>query len=128
MEAGNQGGAPLAVAPKPSRAVHVFEVPPNIGDGTIRSLGFVKLAAEDELMAHDRAHGNPGKVAFETLKAAIVEINGKSVGLGDGSLDAAWKVMDPMIRQLCATAYAELHNVSEETTNSFLKSRVVKVG
>jgi hypothetical protein len=50
------------------------------------------------------------------------------VGIGDGSVDAAWNKMSPQTRNLVMGEYARLHAPPEGAEEAFRKSRRVKVG
>lgn len=109
-------------AGKQARVVHRFEIPESV-PGDIRSLGLVELSAEDELKVEARCKGAPDKRAQEMAKAAIVEVNGKPVSVGDGSCDAAWSGMHPKVRMLVSSAWLKLHLASDEETAAFFASR-----
>jgi hypothetical protein len=116
------------VSQKKSRPVNVYDVPPKLAYATeVESVGMVTLTAEEELQAWKRSRGENARLATELAKASLAEANGKSLSAADGSLDTFWSNLDPKLRQLILTAYADLHAASEEDQKSFLGSRKVKV-
>jgi len=118
-----------AVAQKAARPVHVFTVPPSLSqDAGVTEVGLITLTADEELQAFSRGKKDNAKLAIELAKAALVEVDGKQLKLADGTVDTFWKDVDPRIRQLIMTAYAELHGADEEDQKSFLKSRKIRVG
>ena len=111
---------------KQDRVIHRFEVPKTI-PGDVRSLGLVELTAHDELQVEARCRGASDKRAQEMAKAAIVEVNGKPVSVGDGSCDSAWATMHPKVRMLVSSAWLKLHLANEEETEAFFASRTSSV-
>lgn len=105
-----------------ARVVHRFTVPESV-PGDVRSLGLVELTAEDELRVEARCKGMPDKRAQELAKAAIVEVNGQPVNVGDGTCDSAWAGMHPKVRMLVSSAWLKLHLASEEESAAFFASR-----
>lgn len=118
---------PEAAPTKRSRPVHTYKLPKRLANG-IQTIGMVLLTPDEEIQANKRARGDNAKLAFELMKQSIAEINEKPVSLADGSIDEAWQKMESPVRQLIASAYSELNKVEEEDEESFLKSRVTKVG
>lgn len=114
---------------KPSRPVHLFSVPGKLSSETdIQEVGLITLTADEELQAYKRAgQKDNAKLATELAKAALVEFNGKPLKLADGTVDTFWKNLDPRVRQLVLSAYAELHGADEDDQKSFLASRKVRV-
>ena len=112
---------------KPSRPVYVYDVPTTLGEGGIETVGLVQLTAREEMMAAKRAGSDAIKLVYEQVKQALVEVNGEKVGLADGSADTAFDKMNPMVRNLVMTAFAQLHTPPEEATVGFLQSRIVRV-
>lgn len=112
--------------PKKKREVNLFTLPPSLANG-VKEIGMVTLSADEELQAFKRSKNDTAKMAAELTKTSIVEVNGKPVGLADGSVDAFWSDLDPKVRQLVLTAYSELHSPKDEEAASFLKSRKVRV-
>lgn len=111
-----------------SRAVHLFTVPSRLAAETgVREVGLTTLNADEELMAAKRGHKDSAKIATELAKAALVEADGNKLASADGSVDSFWKNLDPRLRQLVLTAYADLHGADEEDAESFLKSRKTRV-
>lgn len=104
------------------RLVHRFKVPKSI-PGEVREIGLVEITADEELKAEGRCRGAPDKRPSELAKAAIVEVNGESVGLADGSVDAVWVKLHPKLRTLIATAWVRLHLASDEEVEGFFASR-----
>lgn len=117
------------VMSKKSRAVNVYDVPAKLAEATeVSSVGLVALTAEEELQAWKRSRGENARLATELAKACLVEASGKPLSAADGSLDSFWAGLDPRLRQLILTAYADLHAATEDDQKSFLTSRKVKVG
>lgn len=114
--------------PKRARAVNVYDVPAALAAATeVESVGMVTLTADEELQAWKRSRGENARLATELAKASLVEANGKKLSATDGSLDTFWGNLDPRLRQLVLTAYADLHAATEDDQKSFLASRKVKV-
>ena len=109
-----------------SRAIFVYTLPDALQNG-ITSVGLVQLSAHEELQAVKRARNDTHQLAYELAQQSLVEINGKTVKLEDGSVDSAFNGMNPQVRNLVLTAYAKLHAPAEDMTESFLSSQSVKV-
>ena len=114
-------------AAKAVRPVYVYEIPASLGD-EVKTIGLVQLTAHEEMMCAKRSNGDTFKMAYEQLKEALVEVNGETVKIADGSADAAFGKMSPPVRQLLMTAHAKLHAPPEEAVEDFLASRQVRVG
>jgi len=114
---------------KTSRAVNTFDVPERIAaQAGVKSIGMVALTADEELVCFKRAKGENAKLAMEMSKTSLVEADGKPLSQADGTVDTFWKNLHPKLRSLVMQAYAEIHAAEEEDTESFLKSRQVRVG
>jgi hypothetical protein len=112
-----------------TRVVNLFEVPESIqATAGVAEIGMVTLTSDEELTCYKKAKGDSAKLATELAKTALVEADGKKLSPGDGTVDTFWKDLDPKLRQLVLTAYADLHAAPEEDQESFLKSRKQKVG
>jgi hypothetical protein len=109
-----------------SRPVFVYKVPHALSEG-IKTIGISQLTGDDELMAAKRANSDPVQLAYEQVKQSIVEVDGKPVNLADGSIDMAWKTMDPKVRSLLMAAYAKLHTPKESEIEDFLSSQEIRV-
>ncbi len=109
------------------RPIYRYTIPANIANGT-KSVGLVLLTTDEELRATKRSHTDTHRLAYELSKQALVEVDGKPVNEGDGSIDTAWDAMSPKVRGLVLVAYASLHTPEDEETTSFLKSQQVSVG
>ena len=116
----------LAAAGKRPSTVHSFNFPESI-PGDIRSVGIKELTAQEELAASKRASGDPFRIAYESAKQALVEINGEKVSLANGSADKAWAEMHPKVRELVVLAHRKIHSASDEETDGFFKSGSVRV-
>jgi hypothetical protein len=110
----------------PARVVNEFTVPASI-PGNIRKVGLVEISADDEIAAEERGRGSNEKKSAELCKACIASVNGKTVGLGDGSADAAWRDMHPKLRTLINTAYVKMNLATNDEAKSFLDSRAAVV-
>lgn len=110
------------------RQVYSYAVPPSLSGLGVASVGLVELTAEEEMMATRRAHGDPVRLAFELSKESLRMIDGKSVGLANGSADSAWQSMHPKVRNLVVMAYGSLHAPRDDEQAAFLQSRQVAVG
>lgn len=113
---------------KKARPIYVYDVPAECEDAEVKSVGLVQLTTGEELMAAKRAHGDNYRLAYELAKQSVVEVNGEKVGIGDGTVDAAWSKMSPATRNLVLGEYARLHAPPEGAEEAFRKSRKVKVG
>ncbi len=114
-----------------ARAIISFTIPDKLRkyvDEGVTTLGFVELKSGEEMLATKRCHNDGIRLVYELVKESLRMVGAETVGTGDGSADRAWAKMHPKIRQLCSTAYNELHNLQEGDSESFLKSRAVTVG
>lgn len=110
------------------RPVHLFTIPPKLAaEAGVSEVGLITLTSDEELAATKRGNRDTAKMATELAKTALVEADGKALKLGDGSVDTFWKTLDPRLRQLVLTAYAELHGADEEDSKAFLASRKARV-
>ena len=116
---------------KVARAVNLFTIPEHLVEEGIDEIGMITMSADEELAAYKRSGGDTAKLATELVKTCLVEASAGGVpqklSLADGSVDGFWKKLDPRVRQLVMTAYAELHTAKEEDAKSFTKSRRVRV-
>lgn len=121
--------APQMQLPKVARPVHLFTVPSKLAaEVGVHEVGLITLSADEELQAYQRGKKDSAKIAAELAKAALVEVDGKPMTVNDGSADTLWRTIDPRVRQLVLTAYAEIHGAEEADQESFLKSRKVRAG
>ena len=132
----NQGIANAAlgaVAAKPVRAVHTFDVPASVG-APFSSIGLHELETGEELMAARRSGGDAMSLAYELVKASIAEVTDagasapREVSLADASTDTVFRVAGPKLRQLLLQAYSSLHTPGDDATADFLKSHRTTVG
>ena len=122
-----QASAPIeTAATKSARPVYVYQIPKEIGTD-VASVGLVQLTAREEMMAAKRAGGDSVRMAYEQVMQALVEVNGETVGIANGSAETAFNSMSPMVRNLVMTAHVKLHAPEEATVADFLKSREVRV-
>lgn len=113
---------------KRERALYVFDVPDKLAHEVgIASVGIVELTTEEELMATRRAGNDPIRLAYELARQALVQVNGKTVTLADGSADKAWESAHPKLRGMLMRAYNEVNQPTNTDVDSFLKSRQVLV-
>jgi hypothetical protein len=117
------------LATKPSRTLNVFEIPADVAQGEmpIQSIGLHELTADEEIQAAQRSRGDSFQLAAELTKQALVEVNGKPVSLGDGSVDSAFNRMGSQIRNLVMEAYSNIHSPPQGAAKSFLRTRKVIV-
>lgn len=113
-------------ATKSSRTIYLYEIPKELSTD-ITSVGLIQLTAGEEMQAAKRSGSDPIRLVYEQVKQCLVEVNGEHVSLADGTADAAFDRMPPMIRNLVMTAYGQLHTPPEEATSGFLKSRSIRV-
>ncbi len=116
-----------------AREVNTYDVPGSVAKASgVTQVGLITLTADEELLCYKKARGDNAKLAAELAKACLVEatVNGvvKKLAGHDGSVDTFFKDCDPRIRQLLLQAYADLHAAEPEDTESFLKSRKLRVG
>jgi hypothetical protein len=110
------------------RQVFTYDIPAKLAQRTgVKSVSMVELTADEELAAAKRSRNDNVRLAYELAKSALVAVNGKRVGLSDGTADAAWNRMDPKVRNLALQGYSELHTVEEEDIDDFIKSRKTTV-
>lgn len=120
--------------PAKQRPIHTFTFPKVLQDQHgIESVGLRELTVEEDLMAIARSQTVGGaivsaRVAYERVKAALAEVNGAPVSLGDGTTDKAFAEFPQPIRELVGAAYAKVSTVEEDLANAFLKSQQVRVG
>lgn len=109
------------------RVIHRYDVPERVGQGEYKTLGMVELTGHDELQAAKRAHGDAIALAWELAKQSLREVNGERVSVADGSVEKAFNRMPPRVRSLVMAGYSDLHNVEEEDSKAFLKTRKASV-
>lgn len=119
--------AVAALVQKAVRTIYTYTVPKKLGTST-NTIGMVELTADDELAATKRARGDATQLAFELTKQSLVQVNGIDVGLGDGSVDAAFNKMSPKVRNLVMHAYAQLNAPGDGDAESFLASQEANAG
>ena len=113
--------------------VYEFNVPAKAqsnveGLGKVETISLTELTASDELLAIARAKsGAAMQIAHELAKQSIVGVNGKKVGLADGSVDLLWNRMKPALRSMVLSAYNKINQPQDEDTDDFLKSCSLKV-
>lgn len=114
-------------------AVYEFNVPAKAqchvdGIGKVETVSLCELTASDELLAIARAKsGVAMQIAHELAKQSIVGVNGKKVGLADGSVDIFWNRMKPALRSMIMSAYNKINQPQDEDMDDFLKSCSLKV-
>lgn len=119
-----------AVASVKNRVTYYYDVPPELAARTgVAEVGLVKLTANEELVCSERAKTNAA-LGAELVKESLRYVDGKPLRTSDGSADGWWMdpKADPELRNLVASAYADLHNPKPEVVQTFLKSRRAKVG
>lgn len=113
--------------------VYEFNVPTKAqcsieGIGKVETVSLSELTAADELLAIARAKsGVAMQIAHELAKQSIVAVNGKKVGLADGSVDLLWNRMKPALRSMVLSAYNKINQPQDEDMDDFLKSCSLKV-
>ena len=117
-----------ARAVKQTRPVYTFDFPSGIASTEVQSIGLVQLTSDEEIMATKRASNNPASMAQNLTLQALVEFNGQSVSMADGSTETAWRKLSPKQRGLLITAYGELHTPEDSDIRDFLASQKVRVG
>ena len=113
-------------AAKRTVPIHTFTLPAGIANG-IETVGIKEITTREEERVANRSRKNDMKLGFELVKQAIVEVNGQSVSLADGSTDRVWEDMGPRARTLMVAAYQEVNHPTDDQMASFLKSQTVKV-
>jgi hypothetical protein len=118
---------------KNTREVNTYDVPPSVAEASgITQVGLITLTADEELLCYKKSRGDNARLAAELAKACLVEatVNGevRQLASEDATVDTFFKDCDPRIRQLLLQAYADLHAAEPEDTESFLKSRKLRVG
>ena len=117
-----------------TREINTFELPEKLAELTgVKEVGLVTLTADEELLCYKKSRGDNAKLSSELAKACLVESTAndgtvKKLAAHDGTVDSYWKHCEPKLRQLVLQAYADLHAVESEDTESFLKSRKLRVG
>lgn len=119
--------------PPKQRPIHTFTFPKALQDQHgVQSVGLRELTVEEDLMAIARSQVGgtmvSARVAYERVKAALAEVNGAPVSLGDGTADKAFAEFPQPIRELVGAAYAKVSTVEEDLADAFLKSQQVRVG
>lgn len=112
----------------PTRNVYRFTIPDKVRALSVcgtKSIGLVKLTAEEEVQATERAGGNQARTGYQLAKASLCEVDGAAVSLADNSVDRALERMDPLVRQLTVTAYMNLHQPKEDVVEGFLETMEV---
>lgn len=116
-----------ALTPR-AREVYTYVIPPTLHRYGIKSVGFVLLTPNEEMMAQRRANNNAIRMTFEMVKESLRVIDGRAVSQADGTVEAALEGMHPKVRNLLVTAYTMLHNPKDDEINSFLSSQQTEVG
>ena len=115
------------VESRSSRPIYVYEIPAKVGVAT-KSVGLVELTSREEQLAAKASTGDGAtRLAVELAKMSLVQVDGKTVGPTDGSVDKAWDTLGPKVRNLILTAYVQIHHVEDEEVTGFLASRQVRV-
>ncbi len=109
-----------------NRTTYCFKFPQTV-PGDMRSVVLAELTAEEELQATRRCQGDQFRLAYELIKQSLVEIDGKKVGLEDGTVDVVMERMHPKARRLLIDAYTKINTPSEEESALFLRSAETKV-
>ena len=112
-----------------SRPIITYTFPPKFHDTEHKpqSIGLIRLTAGEEIMAFNRAPGNPHKTQFELAKQSIVRWNGQPVSIGDGSVDRLFDTCDPKVRGLILGAYSNIHNPTGGEGGLFLASETISI-
>lgn len=114
-----------------NRPVYEFELPEELtalDDPYVKkSFGLVKARMEDEIKATSGVNGNAGKMSYNLIKAALVEIDGRRLNRSEGEEETALNLMDPAIRSVIMDAYADLSTVEDSVAKKVKASRKIKV-
>lgn len=112
-----------------SRVVYEFDIPESLqSEEMTETLGMVKLNGREEKAASKRSRGDGTQLAYELVKASLYEVDGRRVKRGEHEDEKLWNNMDPILRNLMLSAYAELHTPEDDVTENFIKGRREKVG
>lgn len=112
-----------------ARVIFEFEIPESLRcEDIAETVGLVKLNGREEKAASKRARGDSTSLAYELVKQSLWEIDGRKLNRAQHEDEKVWNAMDPILRNLMLSAYAELHTPEDDVTESFIKGRREKVG
>lgn len=110
---------------------YTYDVPSSVST-SISAIVVKELTVAEEEQVYKRAAGNNLKVANEAAKASLVEITVdgevKQLRLHDGTVEQFWNTASPLLRQLIATAYADVNMAKDEDVKPFLASKKIRAG
>jgi hypothetical protein len=88
------------------------------------------ITAGEERRANEVAEGAKVPLAYELVRVAVCEVDGRPVSWDgrEGSVSPEWfDACSPKVRQLVMEAFASLNRPSEEDTAAFLASQTIEV-
>lgn len=88
---------------------------------------FREITVSDEMHAAEIAGGVGFKFAYESLKAAIVEVDGKAITAMAGERETFIEGCSPKVRDLLLKAHNKLHSPDPGDGDAFLASMTVVV-
>lgn len=113
------------------RPVYEYELPEELqklNDKYVKkSIGLVQLKMSEEVSASNTAANNQTKMAYNFLRMALVEVDGRRIDKSIGEDETILENTDAVIRSLMVDAYADVGGASPATTKKFLASRKIKV-
>lgn len=115
-----------------NRPVFEYELPPELAElndqYVKKSIGLVKLKMSEEIAASNNTGGNQTKLAYNFLRAALVEVDGRRIDKAEAEDETIIENTDAVIRSLMLDAYTDVSGASPAVTKKFLGSRKIKVG
>lgn len=112
-----------------SRVIYEFDIPEaHLSEEITATIGLVKLNGREEKAASKRSRGDSTQLAYELVKQSMYEVDGRKINRGQHEEEKLWNNMDPILRNLILSAYAELHTPEDDEAENFIKGRREKVG
>lgn len=115
------------------RIVYEYDLPDEcvaLDDKYIKkTIGMRKLKMSEEIAATERIKGNQSKLAFNFARYSLVEVDGRVINKSEGEDETILENVDPAIRELILTAFADMSSIKDENggvTKKFLASRRTK--
>lgn len=129
---------PFADAAPVRRTLYDYDIPDEDGlhaevtkdFGSLRVVSLKTLTPLEERAAAQAAKQDPLVMAQELVKRSLAEVtnsDGQSFAVNQETRDMLWSQMHPKIRDLAAYGFSDVASNKEETRNSFLGSRRIRV-
>lgn len=118
-------------AQQAARAIYEFDLPEELvalQDKYVKkTIGLRKLTMREEMDALDRSGGSSAKAGYLMTLTALAEVDGRPVDRTNAEEEVIMNNTDPQIRSLIVDGYTNISGVTQKQTDTFIKSRRVKV-